>query len=62
MEKKPVIPMTPFDELVTSPQLQAIKLLLPYAPVSEQRLLASFIKFQEHSSFRMVLRRRSRKS
>ena len=53
MEKKPVIPMTPFDELVTSPQLQAIKLLLPYAPVSEQRLLASFIKFQE---FRQTIR------
>lgn len=47
MEKKPVRPMTPFDELVTSPQLQAMKLLLPYAPVSEQRLLAAFIKFLE---------------
>ena len=57
MEKKQVVPMTPFDELVTSPQLQAIKLLLPYAPVSEQRLLAAFIKFQE---FRQTIRLFSR--
>lgn len=47
MEKKTTRPMTPFDELVTSPQLQAMKLLLPYAPVSQQRLLAAFIKFLE---------------
>lgn len=39
--------MTPFDELVTSPRLQMMKLLLPYAPVSQQRLLAAFIKFLE---------------
>lgn len=47
MENKTAKPMTPFDELVTSPQLQAMKLLLPYAPVSQQRLLAAFIKFLE---------------
>ena len=57
MDKNLPGPMTPFDELVTSPQLQAIKLLLPYAPVSEQRLLASFIKFQE---FRQTIRLFSR--
>ena len=34
MEKRPPRPMTPFDELVSSPQLQMIKLLLPYVPVS----------------------------
>lgn len=46
MEKK-TLPMTPFDELVTSPQLQAMKLLLPYTPASGQQMLAAFIKFME---------------
>ena len=39
--------MTPFDELVSSPQLQMIKLLLPYVPVSRRRLLAALVKFLE---------------
>ena len=39
--------MTPFDELVSSPQLQMIKLLLPYVPVSGRRLLAALVKFLE---------------
>lgn len=47
MDKRPPRPMTPFDELVSSPQLQTIKLLLPYAPAPGQRLLAAFIKFFE---------------
>lgn len=47
MDEKTPRPMTPFDELVTSPQLQVIKLLLPYAPVSQQRILAAFIKLFE---------------
>ena len=48
MDKRP--PKTdelPLDELVSSPQLQTIKLLLPYAPAPGQRLLAAFIKFFE---------------
>ena len=47
MDKRPPRPMTPFDEFVSSPQLQTIKLLLPYAPAPGQRLLAAFIKFFE---------------
>ncbi|WP_072523670.1 hypothetical protein [Clostridium sp. Marseille-P3244] len=39
--------MTPFDELVTSPKLQIIKLLIPYAPASGRQVLASFVKFRE---------------
>lgn len=39
--------MTPFDELVTSPTLQIMKLLIPYTPFSGRRMLASFIKFTE---------------
>ncbi len=47
MEKRPPRPMTPFDELVSSPQLQLIKLLLPYVPPSRRRLLAALVKFLE---------------
>lgn len=39
--------MTPFDEMVSSPQLQLIKLLIPYAPPSGRRMLAAFVKFTE---------------
>ena len=34
MEKKLPRPMTPFDELVTPPAVQTMKLLLPYTPAS----------------------------
>ena len=47
MEKKPPLPMTPFDTLVTSPELQMMKLMLPYTPASYQRFLAFYIKFSE---------------
>ena len=47
MEKKPPEPMTPFDELVTSPALQAVKLLIPYTPASGRQMLAAFVKLQE---------------
>lgn len=39
--------MTPFDELVTSPELQAVKLLLPYLPASGRRPIAACVKFLE---------------
>lgn len=39
--------MTPFDELVTSPELQIMKLLIPYAPASGRQVLAAFVKFRE---------------
>ncbi len=47
MENKPPRPMTPFDELTTSPQLQMLKLFLPYTPASNQQFLGVFIKFLE---------------
>ena len=39
--------MTPFDELVTTPELQIIKLLIPYAPASGRQTLAGMVKFLE---------------
>ncbi len=47
MEKQPPRPMTPFDELVTPPQLHMMKLFLPYTPSSNQRFLGVFVKFLE---------------
>lgn len=47
MERFPPKPMTPLDELVTPPFLYTLKLLLPYVPVSAQRMLAIFLKFFE---------------
>lgn len=47
MEKKLPRPMTPFDELVTPPAVQTMKLLLPYTPASGQQMLGTFIKFIE---------------
>ena len=39
--------MTPFDKLISSPQLQMMKLLIPYTPPSSQRIMAVYIKFLE---------------
>ena len=39
--------MTPFDELVTSPELQIMKLLIPYAPASGRQMLAACVKIME---------------
>lgn len=39
--------MTPFDELVSSPQLQIMKLMIPYAPARGRRALAACVKFME---------------
>lgn len=47
MEKRPPQLLTPFDMMVTSPQLQTMKLLLPYLPSVYQRMLAFYIKFTE---------------
>ncbi len=47
MEKKPPRPMIPFDELVTPPTLQMLKLFLPFTPASNQRFLGIFVKFLE---------------
>ncbi len=47
MEHSPPKPMTPFDELVISPDLQILKLLLPYTPPEQQEFLGVFIKIFE---------------
>lgn len=47
MEKHPPLPMTPFDILTSSTQLQMMKLMLPYTPPGIQKMLAFYIKFLE---------------
>lgn len=47
MDKKQTKPVTPFDELTVSPELQIMKLLLPYTPPSNQQMLGILIKFLE---------------
>lgn len=47
MDKRTPLPMTPFDTLTSSGELQMVKLLLPYTPPAIQRMLAFFIKFTE---------------
>ncbi len=49
--------LTPFDNQLCDPSLQMIKLLIPYLPQKNQRILAIYIKFIEFqnalSSFRV---------
>ena len=47
MDKRTPLPMTPFDTLTSSGELQMLKLLLPYTPPATQRMLAFFIRFTE---------------
>ena len=47
MDKNLPGPMTPFDDLVTSPELQIMKLLIPYAPASGRKMLAACVKIME---------------
>ena len=47
MDQKKPFPMTPFDMLVTTEELQMMKLILPYLPAGQQRTFAVFIKFTE---------------
>ena len=47
MDKNLPGPMTPFDELVTSPELQIMKLMIPYAPASGRQMLAACVKDME---------------
>lgn len=47
MEKELPGPMTPFDELVTTPELQLVKLLIPYVPGAGRQTLAFYVKFTE---------------
>lgn len=47
MDKKSPPPISPFDELVTPPELQTLKLLIPFTPLSSQRALGILIKYLE---------------
>ncbi|HBA62689.1 MAG TPA: hypothetical protein DCZ20_02400 [Lachnospiraceae bacterium] len=47
MEQKPTLPMTPFDNLISTGNLQMLKLLLPYLPPANQKFFAIYIKFLE---------------
>lgn len=47
MDKRQPNPMTPFDEITTPRQLRFLKLLLPFMPLSSQRMLGILIKFME---------------
>ena len=47
MDKNLPGPMTPFDDLITSPELQIMKLMIPYAPASRKKTLAACVKIME---------------
>lgn len=47
MGNKSSMPMTPFDELITSPELQIMKALIPYMSGSAQKTTAACCKFLE---------------
>ncbi|MEF9944974.1 MAG: hypothetical protein RR869_04425 [Lachnospiraceae bacterium] len=47
MEQNEKTPMTPLDQLVSSQELQTLKLLIPYTPPARQQFLAVYVKFME---------------
>lgn len=47
MEEKPTDKLTPFDKLISSSDLQLMKLIIPYTPLSNQHILAIFVRFLE---------------
>lgn len=47
MEEKTTDKMTPFDRLISSTDLQLMKLIIPYTPLANQYILAIFVKFLE---------------
>ena len=56
MDKRTPLPMTPFDTLTSSGELQMLKLLLPYTPPATQRMLAFFIRVHRASEYDPLLR------
>lgn len=50
MEKRSFSPMTQLDTLVTSNELQLLKIMLPYIPSGWRRMLALYIKICEFSN------------
>ena len=47
MQEETTDKMTPFDRLISSKDLQLMKLIIPYTPPANQHILAVFIKFLE---------------
>ncbi len=47
MEQSESDKMTPLDRIISSRQLQMLKLMIPYTPPSSQRMLAIYAKFLE---------------
>nr|WP_317379894.1 hypothetical protein [uncultured Faecalimonas sp.] len=47
MNDQSKIPMTPFDTLISTPGLRMMKLMIPYLPPSNQRMIAVYVKFME---------------
>lgn len=47
MEHNDCNTMTPFDQLISTQNLQMLKLLIPYTPPGNQRFLAVYVKFLE---------------
>lgn len=47
MEEKTTDKMTPFDRLISSKDLQLMKLIIPYTPPANQHMLAILVKFLE---------------
>ena len=41
--------MTPFDQYISTPSMQMVKLIIPFLPPQSQRMLAVYVKFQELS-------------
>lgn len=47
MEEETTDKMTPFDRLISSKDLQLMKLIIPYTPPANQHMLAILVKFLE---------------
>lgn len=47
MDQKESQKMTPFDQLLSSQNLQMLKLFIPYMPLNNQRFLGVYVKFAE---------------
>lgn len=39
--------LTPFDQMISSQNMQILKVLLPYMPPDSQRMMAIYVKFSE---------------
>ena len=51
MDDQSKIPMTPFDTLISTPGLRMMKLMIPYLPPSNQRMLAVYVNYNRRFLF-----------